>query len=122
MALSPHSTRLALPHPFSTAPFSPDESVIPHSSLTIEVRSFRPIEHDEVTVNVLVQLAKLLLEVQAARLVFVFPLEVFVASHFAVVAAVEFKHVAQGLLAFYIELVKFLNERQCRLEVSLKRQ
>ena len=67
-----------------------------------------------------VQLTQFLLEIEAARLVILRSQQVFVVSHLAVVAAVEFKHVSEGLLTLDIHLVEFLNEGKCCLEVALE--
>ena len=68
----------------------------------------------------LVQLTQFLLEIQAACLVILNPKQVFIISHFAIVATVEFEDVSKGLLALDVNLVEFLNEGKCCLEVTLE--
>ena len=68
----------------------------------------------------LVQLTQFLLEIQAACLVILSSKQVSAISHFAIVATVEFEDVSEGLLALDVNLVEFLNEGKCCLEVALE--
>ena len=67
-----------------------------------------------------VQLTQFLLEIQVARLVILNSQQVIFVSHFTIVAAVEFEDVSEGLLALDVNLVEFLNEGKCCLEVALE--
>ena len=69
-------------------------------SLFVHVRHSSTIHNDVVALQVLVELAKFLSEVESARLVIVFTLKVLRLSHLALIATVEFQDITKGLLSF----------------------
>ena len=73
--------------------------VCSESEFCLSVGNFSFIDDNIVANQVLVQLLKFSAEVQPTCLVFLYLFKVCLIAHLAVVAAVEFEHVTQGLLS-----------------------